>query len=120
MRSPAEFEADHATGDSDGLARAGRCAGARKDCAQPTVAHSYHDNNSVTPRNRGGPSHDVGPHELPIGPRSTIVDIAMRQKRRRGTTCAGDEQQGARRELDVLLLPGSTRSRVSGPTASNA
>jgi putative transposase len=30
MRSPAEFEADHAAGDPDGLARAGTCAGARE------------------------------------------------------------------------------------------
>jgi len=30
MRSPAEFEADHAAGDPDGLARAGTGAGARE------------------------------------------------------------------------------------------
>jgi transposase InsO family protein len=30
MRSPAEFEADHAAGDPDGLARVGTCAGARE------------------------------------------------------------------------------------------
>lgn len=30
MRSPVEFEADHAAGDPDGLARAGMCAGARE------------------------------------------------------------------------------------------
>jgi len=30
MRSPVEFEADHAAGDPDGLARAGTCAGARE------------------------------------------------------------------------------------------
>jgi len=31
MRSPVEFEADHAAGDpTDGLARAGTCAGARE------------------------------------------------------------------------------------------
>jgi hypothetical protein len=29
MRSPAEFEADHAAGDPDGLARTGPHAGAR-------------------------------------------------------------------------------------------
>jgi putative transposase len=29
MRSPAEYEADHAASDPDGLARAGTCAGAR-------------------------------------------------------------------------------------------
>jgi hypothetical protein len=30
MRSPVEFEADHAAGDPAGLARAGTCAGARE------------------------------------------------------------------------------------------
>src|SRR5215213_8595184 len=30
MRSPVEFETDHAAGDSDGLARAGTCASARE------------------------------------------------------------------------------------------
>ena len=30
MRSPVEFEADHAAGDPDGLVRAGTCAGARE------------------------------------------------------------------------------------------
>jgi putative transposase len=30
MRSPAEYEADHAAGDPDGLAHAGTCAGARE------------------------------------------------------------------------------------------
>jgi hypothetical protein len=30
MRSPAEFEADHAAGDPDGLGRVGTCAGARE------------------------------------------------------------------------------------------
>src|SRR5213596_1689645 len=53
MRSPAEYEADHAAGDSDGLARTGTSAGARKICAQPSVAHSHDDNNNLTPRNRG-------------------------------------------------------------------
>jgi putative transposase len=31
MRSPAEFEADQAAGDPDGLARASTCAGAREN-----------------------------------------------------------------------------------------
>ncbi|MGH2988457.1 MAG: IS3 family transposase [Solirubrobacterales bacterium] len=40
MRSPVEYEADHAAGDPDGLARASTCAGAKKlcttfGCAQP-------------------------------------------------------------------------------------
>jgi hypothetical protein len=30
MRSPVEYEEDHAAGDPDGLARAGTCAGARE------------------------------------------------------------------------------------------
>jgi hypothetical protein len=30
MRSPVEFEADHAAGDPDGLARADTCAAARE------------------------------------------------------------------------------------------
>jgi hypothetical protein len=40
MRSPVEYEADHAAGDPDGLSRAGTCAGARENlcttfgCAQ--------------------------------------------------------------------------------------
>jgi putative transposase len=41
MRSPVEYEADHAAGDPDGLARAHACAGAREQsCAQPSVAHT--------------------------------------------------------------------------------
>ena len=57
MRSPTEFEADHAAGDSggDGLAH-GRT---RKGCAQPSVAYSYDDNNNLTPRNRGRSSGEV-------------------------------------------------------------
>jgi hypothetical protein len=54
MRSPVEYEADHAAGDPHGLARTGARSGARdKNCAQPSVAHSYYDNNNLTPRNRG-------------------------------------------------------------------
>ena len=53
MRSPVEYEADHAAGDPDGLARTGTRGRARKICAQPSVAHSYDDNNNLTPRNRG-------------------------------------------------------------------
>jgi putative transposase len=41
MRSPVEYEADHAAGDPDGLAGPRACAGAReKSCAQPSVAHT--------------------------------------------------------------------------------
>jgi putative transposase len=41
MRSPVEYEADHAAGDPDGFARAHACAGAcEKSCAQPSVAHT--------------------------------------------------------------------------------
>ena len=52
MRSPVEYEADHAAGDPDGLARA-RARARAKICAQPPVAHSYDDNINLTPRNRG-------------------------------------------------------------------
>jgi putative transposase len=34
MRSPAEFEADHAAGDPDGVARAHPCAGAREKAVE--------------------------------------------------------------------------------------
>jgi hypothetical protein len=49
MRSPVEYEADLAAADPDGLARLGARG---KNCAQPSVMHSY-DNNNLTPRNRG-------------------------------------------------------------------
>jgi len=54
LRSPVEFEADHAAGDPDGRARGHVRGCAQKNCAQPSVAHSYDDNNNnLTPRNRG-------------------------------------------------------------------
>jgi hypothetical protein len=37
MRSPVEYEADHAVGDPDGRSRAGA---REKSCAQPSVAHT--------------------------------------------------------------------------------
>ena len=57
MRSPVEYEADHAAGDPDGLARHGR---ARKNCGQPSVAHRYYCNNNLTPRNRGRSTARLG------------------------------------------------------------
>jgi putative transposase len=43
MRSQIEYEADWAAGAPDGLARLSARAGAPKNCAQPSVAHSYDD-----------------------------------------------------------------------------
>jgi uncharacterized repeat protein (TIGR01451 family) len=57
MRSPAEYEADHAAGDPRRPRAHGR---ARKICAQPSVAHSHDDNNNLTPRNRGRSSAGGG------------------------------------------------------------
>ena len=51
MRSPVEYEADHAAGDPDGLARLSARGHARKNCAQPSVAHRYDDNNDLPLRN---------------------------------------------------------------------
>jgi putative transposase len=50
MRSPAEYEADHAArltepGDDDPRPASRAGARARKSCAQPSVAHSHDDNN---------------------------------------------------------------------------
>ena len=40
MRSPAEYEADHAAGDPDGLARTGTCAGAREKSVHTLRLHT--------------------------------------------------------------------------------
>jgi transposase InsO family protein len=40
MRSPAEYEADHAAGDPDGLARAGTCASAREKSVHNLRLHT--------------------------------------------------------------------------------
>ena len=54
MRSPVEYEADHAAGDPDGFARARTHARAReKTVDNLRLSTRYYDKDDLTPRNRG-------------------------------------------------------------------
>jgi len=80
MRSPVEYEEDHAAGDPDGLARARTHAPARekKTVDNLKVVNSNYDKDNLTPRNRGRSSPGKGRPPVTVHESSLCEEIETR------------------------------------------